>query len=97
MSKTFQYVIKNGLVEETTYPYLAVANSCNQIIAANPVVKIKSYVNVTQNSVAALATAVSKQPVSVEVDASNWMFYSSGIIRAVACSTNLNQMILIVG
>ena len=98
MSKAFQYVIKNGLVEETTYPYLGVTNKCNTSITANPVVKITSYVNGTQNSVAALATAVSNQPVSVAVDANNWQFYSSGIIGAsFNCTTNLNHAVLIVG
>lgn len=42
-----------------------------------------------------LTKALSKQPISVAVDAANWMFYNSGVFSN--CGKKLNFMALLVG
>lgn len=42
-----------------------------------------------------LANALSKQPVSATVDATNWSSYSSGVFNR--CGSNLNHGVVLVG
>lgn len=58
-----------------------------------------SYTNVNQNDVDALKDAVTKQPVSISIEADSSVFqsYSSGILNSTACGTNLDHAVLLVG
>ncbi len=59
---------------------------------------IDGYEDVPENDEVALAKAVSKQPVSVAICASEAMqFYSSGTIPAKGSCTGLNHGVLAVG
>lgn len=42
-----------------------------------------------------LGKAIAKQPIAVAVDASNWVFYNSGVFTN--CATKINYMALLVG
>ena len=99
MDYAFQYVIQNGgITTEDEYPYTATGpNNCSATgkpIAAT----ISSYTDVPANSDEALMFAVSKQPVSVaiEADQAAFQFYTSGVMSA-ACGTNLDHGVLVVG
>lgn len=92
----YQYVIDNGgICSESSYPYTGQDGSCQK---CNPVVEISGYVNVTANSGDALKTALSKQPVSViiEADQMTFQFYSSGVLTS-GCGNNLDHAVLAVG
>ena len=95
---SFDYAMVNGLVEESKYPYNDKDNRCHKLKMLSPKIKISNYAAVTSNSANALASAVAIQPVSVNVDASIWQFYDSGVIGAEDnCGTNLNSQVLVVG
>jgi hypothetical protein len=62
------------------------------------VVSIDGYEDVPVNSEAALAKAVTKQPVSVAICASEAMqFYSSGVMAGAGSCTGLNHGVLAAG
>jgi len=98
MDQAFQYVIsEGGLTTETQYPYTAQDGTC-QTNFTN-VITIKAFTDVTPNSMSALETAVAQQPVSVavEADQSGFQFYSSGVLMASNCGTNLDHGVLAAG
>jgi len=95
MSSAFEYVINNPLNSASAYRYTGRDSTCNSNLAKNGTYGISSYMNVTENNCLALENALNIQPVSVAVDASNWQFYSSGILSK--CSTELNHGVLAVG
>ena len=97
MDNAFKYVIENqGISSEENYQYEAMQGSCrtdNEGAAA----KITSFEDVPANSEAELLMAVSKQPVSVTVDASNeFQFYQSGVFSG-SCQTSPTHAVTIVG
>merc|ERR1712039_476908 len=65
----------------------------------SPVVTITGYTDVPSKDEDALKSAVSKQPVSVaiEADKNAFQFYSGGVLDNSACGTNLDHGVLIVG
>lgn len=66
--------------------------------AGRTVVSIDGYEDVPVNSEAALTRAVSSQPISVAICASEAMqFYSSGVIAGAGSCTGLNHGVLAVG
>ena len=96
MDYAFQYAMANGLTTEAAYPYTATGpNTCKKVL---PAVTAKGFTDVPTNSQLALMTAVSKQPVSVaiEADENSFQFYSSGVLTK-ACGTNLDHGVLLVG
>jgi len=95
MDYAFEYVIKNkGLDTEAAYPYAMRDQSCKK---NNKVVTIRSYTDLAQTD-AALAAAVTKQPVAVaiEADQTAFQFYSSGVLTGT-CGTQLDHGVLAVG
>ena len=61
-------------------------------------VSIDGYEDVPENNEGALAKAVTKQPVSVAICASEAMqFYSSGVMAGAGSCTGLNHGVLAVG
>lgn len=55
---------------------------------------MKSFVDVAESCVSDLKVALSKQPVSVAVDATNWSLYSKGVFSN--CGNSLNHGVLLV-
>jgi C1A family cysteine protease len=100
MDYAFQYTISNkGLTTEANYPYTATGpNSCQTAKAHDAAATITSYADVPQNNEAQLIAAVTKQPVSVaiEADQSAFQFYKSGVFNS-ACGTQLDHGVLAVG
>ncbi len=100
MDYAFDYVKENGgLTTEQNYPYVAQGPlSCNSAKAAQHAATISGYADVPQNQEAQLIAAVTKQPVSVaiEADQSAFQLYKSGVFKA-ACGTQLDHGVLAVG
>ena len=98
MSSAFEYVIKTGgLQTESTYPYAAKDQPC----AANPSQyvppKITGFVDIAQNDCTGLLNALTKQPVSVAVDATMFQFYTKGVFSNILCGTSLNHGVTAIG
>jgi hypothetical protein len=96
MDYAFQYIIDNGGIgSESSYPYVGVDGTCKTVPS---VVTIHGYQDVQPNIDTAFMEAISKQPVSVavEADQASFQFYSGGVMTA-ACGTNLDHGVLAVG
>ena len=98
MDLAFQFVTRNGLCTNSSYPYQAMREEC-QKRDCDSVVQISNYSDVTQNNEIALSRAVSRQPVSVAIQANKRSFqlYQSGIYSDFECGTKLDHGVLIVG
>ncbi|KAL5841483.1 hypothetical protein ACOSQ3_012086 [Xanthoceras sorbifolium] len=99
MDNAFEFIIQNkGLTTESNYPYQGTNDSCSKTKAASDAAKITGYEDVPPNSEAALLKAVTKQPVSVAIDAggSDFQFYSSGVFTG-QCGTDLDHGVTAVG
>jgi cathepsin L len=75
------------------YPYVGMTGSCRSVLTS---LKIQTYTSVN-TSCTALATALATQPVSVNVDASNWVNYKDGVFSGCPTIPNLNHAVLLVG
>jgi C1A family cysteine protease len=100
MDNAFNWVQQNGICSEIAYPYTSgggVTGSC--VKGCSPVVSITGHTDVPSKDESALQAAVSKQPVSVaiEADKSAFQLYSGGILDNSACGTNLDHGVLVVG
>jgi len=97
MDQGFEYIIANGITGENNYPYTAADGTCQ---TGKPVLaRLKSYVDVTAGSEAALLQAVALGPVSVAIEADQqcFQFYSGGILSDPSCGTQLDHGVLAVG
>ena len=98
MDNAFHYVMDNGLCTENDYPYTASDDTC---VSTNckSAVTISDCADVPADNELALKEAVSKQPVSVaiEADTRTFQLYSSGVLTSDACGTNLDHGVLVVG
>ena len=98
MDLAFKYIIRNGLCTNLSYPYEANQSIC-QKSQCEPVIEIKNYNDITQNNEKALARAVTKQPISVAIQANKRSFqlYHSGIYSDPDCGYNLDHGVLLIG
>ena len=97
MDAAFQYIIDNGICNESSYPYEGLeSGNCNQ---CDEVVRINYYQNIESNNEKVLKRAVAQQPVSVAIQANQFSFqhYSSGVFSDLTCGTDLDHGVLIVG
>merc|ERR1711981_1125673 len=102
MDNAFRFVEKNGISSEADYPYTSgggVTGSCNGGLEHRPAVTIKSYTDVPRGDENALKAAVSKQPVSVAIEADQYVFqhYGGGILDNPGCGRHLDHGVLVVG
>lgn len=100
MDNAFNWVQMHGICSEQDYPYTSgggVTGQCQK--GCSPVVAITGHTDVPQGDENALKAAVSKQPVSVaiEADRSAFQLYKGGILDNAACGTNLDHGVLVVG
>tara|TARA_Y100000590_G_scaffold442146_1_gene569858 strand:+ start:708 stop:1601 length:894 start_codon:yes stop_codon:yes gene_type:complete len=98
MTLAFQYVQQNGLCSNISYPYNATDGMCmNQTCTKK--VTIDKYHSVVPNNEKQLEKAVSKQPVSVAIQANSRSFqlYKKGIYSDPTCGTQLDHGVLVVG
>jgi len=93
----FGYVADKGIASERDYPYQARTGTCNETIAKTA--KISGFVKVTPNSYNDVLTALATAgPLAVNVDASYWSSYSSGVFTG--CQFNdvdINHVVQAVG
>jgi C1A family cysteine protease len=94
----FEYVIDSGLCSESDYSYEGKNDQCESS-NCTPIVQLSSCTDVDPSNQLALMEAVSKQPVSVAIEADTFLFqhYTSGVITDVKCGTNLDHAVLVVG
>jgi len=113
MDNAFNYVIVNGICDESSYPYMGMKDSMRKTIkryisscytknmcnSSNIRIQIQSCVNVPPNNEEELLKAVSIGPVSIAIEADTFVFqsYSSGVITGNQCGTNVDHGVLIVG
>lgn len=97
MDYAFQYAIDNGMCSESQVPYSAKQGTCDA--DCDKVAFFSSCEDIAQNNQKDLAAAVSRQPVSVaiEADTKDFQLYKSGVITGDACGTNLDHGVLVVG
>jgi C1A family cysteine protease len=97
MDNCFKYTQAKGIEKDTDYPYKGKVGTC-AYSAAKAVYKNTAYADVTKNSYTQLQAALTKQPVSIAVEADQSAFknYKSGILSA-NCGTSLDHAILAVG
>jgi C1A family cysteine protease len=96
MDGAFKYVEGHGQCSLNEYPYTATDGTCTK---CTPVVSISGCADVEPNNQLALKSAVSKQPVSVAIEADTryFQFYSGGVLTSSSCGTQLDHGVLIIG
>jgi C1A family cysteine protease len=100
MEGAFKYVIQNGQCLLSNYPYVSgktqTGGTCQKCSSA---VHLSGCYDVKPNDHLSLTYALSKQPVSVaiEADTTYFQFYSSGVLTSSKCGTNLDHGVLAVG
>lgn len=97
MVKSFQYIIDNGLCDNSSYPYTAEDGQCNN--SCKSLVKITNYSDIIPNEEKMLMRAVQHQPVSVAIQANKRSFqmYKSGIYSDPDCGFELDHGVLLIG
>lgn len=96
MDNAFEYVEKaGGLDTARDYPYWGVGYSCDELKMKRKAVSIDGHEDVPPSDETALRKAVSQQPVSVAICASQLQFYASGIVNS--CCKELDHGVLAVG
>jgi len=97
-AQAFGYVhAQGGVMYEQFYPYRAVNGRCAWN-AAHVGAQISGYANGyggSENQMA--ANLANTAPFSVLVDASQWQFYSGGILASSKCSRNIDHAVQAVG
>lgn len=94
MDDAFQWVIKNGGIgSEDSYPYTGKDGTCKKVEST---VKISGFKDVKKGDETDLASALSKQPVSIAVDAGSWQFYFGGVMKNCR-GKQLDHGVLLVG
>jgi C1A family cysteine protease len=102
MDNAFSWINKNGgLCGESDYPYVSGDGSnptCETACSVNSKSKITSFIDVSASSDEAMMTALSKQPVSIaiEADQREFQLYKSGVFTGT-CGTDLDHGVLAVG
>jgi len=97
MSDAFEWSAQNGIETEADYPYIGYDQNCTfDSSKANQV--NKGYANVTVANSTALKAALVNQPVSVAIQANQYVFqfYKAGVIKKY-CGDNLDHGVLAVG
>ena len=101
MDNAFEWIEKNGIALESTYPYTSgggQTGSCDKSKAI-PAVTISSFKDVPKGDEDALKSAVALGPVSIaiEADKSAFQLYKSGVLDSPSCGKKLDHGVLIVG
>ena len=98
MDYAFRYVEKYPLETEADYPYKGVDGKC-AYDASKGVGKVKGFADVKPNSPDQLKAAIAKGPVSVAIEADQYIFqgYTGGVITSSTCGQMLDHGVLAVG
>merc|ERR1719171_2283681 len=100
MDNAFNWVQKHGICSEESYPYTSgggTTGTCKK--TCKPIVTITGHTDVPSKDEKSLKAAVSKQPVSVaiEADKSAFQLYKGGVLDNPACGKQLDHGVLVVG
>ena len=97
MDWSFNYLLSSGGQQQTAdYPYTARDGTC-KFNKALVKASISSYTDIPASDCNALASGITKQPVSVTIAANAIMFYTGGIFDNASCGTSLNHAVTAVG
>jgi len=99
-ASAFNWIVKNGICSEKSYPYTAYQDEChNQFYPCEVAAHIAGHSYIEPNNEHALKEAVAQQPVSVEIEADSdvFRFYKSGVLKSSGCGTSLDHAVLLVG
>jgi KDEL-tailed cysteine endopeptidase len=103
MDNAFSWIQKNeGLCKEENYPYVSgttkTAETCQKTCINEDNSKISSFVDVPPSSDSDMMHAISKQPVSIAIqaDQKEFQLYKSGVFTG-PCGTKLDHGVLVVG
>jgi len=96
MDNAFTWISENGICAEADYPYIsstAVTGRC-RTPACKPVVTLTGHTDVPPRDENALKAAVSKQPVSVAIEADrSFQLYKQGILYSPeACNSSTQKL-----
>ncbi|XP_016437926.2 senescence-specific cysteine protease SAG39 [Nicotiana tabacum] len=96
MTNAFEFIIQNGGIStESDYPYETQQDTCRSQ-ELTPAVKISSY-QVVPESETALLQAVTQQPVSIGISASQeFQFYQGGTYQG-SCADRINHAVTAIG
>ena len=99
--QAYQFVIKNGIDKEATYPYTAgggKGSTCSRHWPPTSPVRIAGFVNLPSNETEMAAFASESGPFAIAVDAGHplWYNYESGIVRS-CCYRALEHAPTVVG
>jgi len=99
MSHVFQYTAAKGINMESEYPYTSVDTaSCNSSVERQARKVNSSYTDVPTHNNNEMMAAITKQPISVGVEADDWQFYKNGVFdNWDTCGEQLNHGVLAVG
>lgn len=100
MEMAFRFLHTTAICTEDSYPYTATDGTCNQNACETVVPKgaLTGFKDVPPNDEDALTEAVSKQPVSVAIEADEMAFqlYRGGVLTK-QCGVKLDHGVLVVG
>lgn len=104
MDLGFAFFESNAPVSEASYPYTGTDNSCKSGTPAFSSGGVSGFVDVTPNSVSALASAVNLNPVSIAIQANQRSFqsYRGGVLKQgsnffTKCGNRLDHGVAVVG
>jgi len=95
-------VCHTSIDAHNSYTYTSgtgITGSCKNNLIKEHVASIGGFNDVPANNPHEMKMAVSKQPVSIAIDAANsdFMMYTSGVLTSETCGTSLDHGVLIVG
>lgn len=98
MKMGFEYVIENGLCLNQSYPYNGTEGICQNQTCTKKV-HIDKYHSVAKDNIKQLEKAVSKQPISIAIQANlrSFQLYKKGIYSDPMCGSELDHGVLLVG
>ncbi|KMT04502.1 hypothetical protein BVRB_8g181680 [Beta vulgaris subsp. vulgaris] len=99
MTNAFEFIKQNqGILREDEYQYQAMQGQCRATYTSGNAVTIEGYQRIPPNDEATLMQAVSKQPISIGIDASGFEFknYNGGLFNG-ECGQDLSHAVTIVG
>jgi len=100
MDRGFTFAEQNALCTESSYPYKAAQGTCmkSSCTVGIPEGGVTGYMDVGANDMQAMMSAVSKNPVSIAIEADKRAFqlYHGGVLSD-DCGTQLDHGVLLVG
>lgn len=96
MSNAYEFVMEDGLPLWSDYPYIARQGNCKKVPLKT---SILGYYDVPAGNSRELIKALTKNPVSVAIEADSAVFqnYKSGVLTDDGCGHSLNHGVLAVG